>query len=70
MKFWKKKLCLNPFWALATSFVILFQATFIFGAFQSELFIKSYDDLKFFRPKIFKTKIYDTSIEKVFRAYK
>jgi len=40
---------------LPTSFVVSFQATFIFGESQSELSIKSYGQLKFFRPKIFET---------------
>jgi len=36
---------------LAKSFVTPFQTTFIFEASQSELSIKSYGRLKFFRPK-------------------
>jgi len=39
---------------LANEFVTPFRATFIFGASQSDLSIKSYDRLKFFRPKFLK----------------
>jgi len=39
---------------LARGFVIPFRTTFIFGASQSELSIKSYDRLKFFHPKFLK----------------
>jgi len=42
------------FWK-AEGFVTPFRATFTFKASQSELSIKSYDHLKFFRPKIFET---------------
>jgi len=36
---------------LSTNSIIPFQATFIFGASQFELAIKSHGHLKFFRPK-------------------
>jgi len=40
---------------LVKGFVTPFQATFFFGESQSEFSIKSYNNLKFFRPKIFET---------------
>jgi len=38
----------NPLWVLAKGFVTSIRTTFIFKTSQSELFIKSYDCLKFF----------------------
>jgi len=48
---------------LAKSFVTPFRTTFIFEASQSELSIKSYVRLNFFRPKSLKPKIYGKSIQ-------
>ena len=48
---------------LAKSFVTPFRTTFIFLASQSELSIKSYVHLNFFRPKSLSPKIYDKSIQ-------
>jgi len=45
------------------NFVAPFQTTFILLASRSELYIKSYDRLKFFRHKFLKPKIYDKSIQ-------
>ena len=55
---------------MLTSFITPLRATFISGTSQSELSIKNYDHLKFFRHKIFETQIYDTSIQKAVKAYK
>ena len=44
----------NRLWLLASEFVTIFRATFIFGTSQFQLPIKSYDCLKFFRPKFLK----------------
>jgi len=52
MEFWKKKLS-NPHKVWPRNFITQFRETFIFGASQSELSIKSYGHLKFFRPKTF-----------------
>jgi len=45
----------KPPLGLPTSFDAPFRETFIFGASQSKLSVKSYGRLKFFRPKIFET---------------
>jgi len=62
MEFWKK-LCSNLLWGLPTNFVTPFRTTSICGASQSKLSIKSYDCLKFLRPKFLQLKIYDKSIQ-------
>jgi len=54
MESWKKKLS-NPLREWLKSFITQFRETFIFGASQSELPIKSYFHLKVFRPKNFET---------------
>jgi len=50
MEFWNFRKP-NRLQRLARGFIIPFRAIFIFGASQSELSIKSYSRLKFFRPK-------------------
>jgi len=54
MEFWNFRR-LNLLWWLASEFVTSFRTTFIFGESQFKLSIKSYDRLKFFRPKFFKS---------------
>jgi len=49
MEFWNFQRP-NRLWRLTKGFVTPFRATFIFGASQSELSIKSYGCLKFFSP--------------------
>jgi len=41
----------NLHWGMTINLVIPFRETFVFGASQSELSIKSYVRLKFFHPK-------------------
>jgi len=49
---------------MTMNFITPFRAIFIFRSFQSELYIKSYGCLKFFRPKFLQLKIYDKSIQR------